>query len=356
MSDLTGKFAALEEQLAEQAATSNALVDTVEELLNTIFNTIDVMNENNSVNTRALLAAIGAISPCMPCPTPALTVPPTDTTGVPIDSDHCKRVQAFLQAMARIFVVLDTMSAFAIPFNPQLVIDAWTQVITALENSDTTPLPSYPEAMQIVGTGINYIAGNFLVGGSLSDDFASIRSAIQGGMYGSTTAASAQAQYDSIIDASSVPSYAKPLMKAAAYNDLFSYYFDATSTPNLTGLSGTACSAPLVDITECMDFTSHDATIGGDTYAVVVADPVYSGNNIFTAGNFNGFTFQVLSSTLGTEVRLDYYNPDTSYSNGSLLIPATGIVLMTAVTAAIGMHANFPNLGGGFVIRVCPPA
>jgi hypothetical protein len=356
MSDLTDKFTVLEEQMTTQQAETIAALTDITDILSLLNTSLDTLNNNGATNTRLLLAALGAINPCAPCPTPALDVPPTDTAGVAIDSDHCKRVQAFLQAMARIFTVLDTISAFAIPFNPGLIIDAWGQVIVALENGDDTPLPSYPEAMQIVGTGINYAAGNFLVGGTLSEDFASVRAALQGGMYGSTTAAAAQSSYNGIIDASSVPSYAKPLMKAAAYNALYSYYFDPASDPNLTGLSGTACSAPLVDIVECVELTSHEYITGSDHYQVCVADPVYSGNPIFTAGNFNGFTFEVLELTGGTEVRLDYYNPDTSYSNGSLLIVATGIVTMTAVTAAIGMHQNFPNTGGGFVIRVCPPA
>lgn len=241
MSDLSAKFSALEAQLASQATATQGYIDTVEEKLQSVFDQLDLMLINNAVNTRALLQAIAANSPCAPCPTPSLVVPPTTTTPVATNPDKCKRIQAFLHAMQSIFTVLDTMSAFSVPFSPSLILDAIGEVITALENGDETPLPSFPEAVQIVGDGINYVAGNLLVGGNLSSDFSSILLDLRDGMFAASTPAAMQSAYNAVVDASGLPSYVKPLMRDAAYNELYSYYFDVASEPNLGGYDGTAC-------------------------------------------------------------------------------------------------------------------
>lgn len=245
MSDLTAKFASLEEQLAAQAAASDALVDTVEEKLQFIFDTLDVMNENNAVNTRALLAAMHANSPCSDCEPVDISVPPTDDTGLVLNEDKCKRTQAFLHALEEVFTVLDTMSAFGVPFTPSLITNAINQVITALANGDTTPLPSYPEMIRLVGDGIIYVTGGFLVGDTLIGYYMPLIFDLRDAIYQAPDAGTAQGVYNDLIDSTdAIPGYAKNLMKDAAYNELWSFYFDPSSDVNLDGYSGTVCAPP----------------------------------------------------------------------------------------------------------------
>jgi len=355
MSDLTAKFTALREQLANEATEADTDRNVTNIKLQSMLDLLDVIIVNNAANTKALLAAIGQSSACMPCPLPSLTVPPTDATGRPIDEDKCKRTQAFLHAMTEVFTVLDVMSSFGVGFSPTAINEAITQVITALANSDTTPLPSWPEAVQIAGSGINYAASNVLVGDSLVELWAPLVPGAKNLIYGSGSAAGAQTAYETIISGSSSPGYAKQLMIDAAYNELFSYYFDPASEPNLTGYSGTACSFPLADITECIDMESYEYVTGSDTYYVVIGDPVYSGNPIFTSGDFYGFTFELLSLEGTTNVRLDYYDVSSGYSPGDVIDATMEPYTQTVHTTAMGIHSNFPNIAGPFVVRICPP-
>jgi len=127
MSDLTGKFEILQEQLEAADAAMQVDLNAIREELGLLNAQIDTLNLNGAANTRALLAALGASSPCMPCPTPALTIPPVDGTVNPINPDKCKRAQAFVHALLEIATTLDAASAFAIPFNPVLITDAMSQ-------------------------------------------------------------------------------------------------------------------------------------------------------------------------------------------------------------------------------------
>jgi hypothetical protein len=264
MSDLSEKFTALEDQLAAQQVDTLASLAGIQATLDALNTLLDIMNENNAANTKALLAAIGSSAACNPCPTPSLVVPPIDTTPVTGTSDLCKRIQAFLHAMAEVFTAMDVMSAFSIPFSPGLIIDAIQEVITALENGDETPIISFPEAVRLVGDGINYIAGNFLVGDTLSDLFSGVVFDIQDAMFSSGDASAAQAAYASVISGSSIPSYAKPVMIDAAYNALFSYYFDPASTPNLTGYSGSACGEVEDTCQDLARVIAHSSVFGID--------------------------------------------------------------------------------------------
>ncbi len=356
MSDLTAKFAALESQLAEQQVATQVDLDNMQEQLTALFNELDTVIINNAANARAILQAIGANSPCAPCPTPSLTVPPVDTTGTPIDADKCKRTHAFIHAMMQVFTVLDTMSAFAIPFSPSLISDAIGQVIVALENGDPTPLPSFPEAVQIAGDGINYVAGNFLVGDTLSSLFASVALDMVDAIYSGTTAGDDKAQYAAIISGSVIPSYAKPLMIDAAYNELVSFYFDPASDVNLTGYADNDCSFSLPDITSCVDLSSASTVLGGQTYWYALVPPAYSGNPIFTIGDFFGFTFDVLTIEGATPVLIDYYDLSDAYHTFTTMDASTAVTELTVHTNALGLHSQAGDIGGPFVIRVCPPA
>jgi len=273
MSDLTGKFAALEEQLEAADAAMQVDLNALREQVELINAQLDTININAAVNARAMLAAIGANSPCAPCPTPPLTVPVVDPDIRPVNPDGCKRAQAFVHALTEIATVLDTMSAFAIPFNPSLIGDAMSQVATALANGDPTPLPSWAEANNIVNTGISYIAGNFLVGGTLVAEIAALAFDIQDATYSAGSAEGAKAAYEGVIDGSSAPSYAKPLLKAMAWNELYSFYFSTTSDVNLTGYDGDICTE--IAPTTCFRRISILQDVGGGMRQTILMSHLY---------------------------------------------------------------------------------
>lgn len=242
MTTLTEKFDALETQLAAQAATTNAYIDTVETKLQALFDTLDIMLVNNAANTKALIAAIGQNSPCAPCPTPPLSIPPVGTITLPVDEEGCKRSQAFLNFMQEVFTVLDLASSVGVGFNPSLITDAFNQVIASIGGGDSPDAISFPEAVQLVGDMVSYVATNILVGDTLVGLFSPLYVSLRNALYSAGSASAAKSAYDAIIDASSMDGYRKAVLKDAAYGAAYTYFFDPASDPDLSGLSGTVCS------------------------------------------------------------------------------------------------------------------
>lgn len=244
MTTLTDKFTAFEGQTATEHDETIATMGDINDVLALINTAIDTLNNNAATNTRYLLAAIASQDPCKDCTAPDISVPAVGTDPNPVSQEMCKRTQAFLHAMSEVYTVLDTMSAFGVPFTPSLIGTAFNQVITSLANSDTTPLPSFPESVQIVADGINYVASGFLVGDTLVGYFTPLIFDMRDAIFLTSTPSAAKAAYNGIIEGSAIPGYAIPIMEDAAYNALWSYYFDPSSDPNLTGYSGTACLLP----------------------------------------------------------------------------------------------------------------
>jgi hypothetical protein len=358
MSDLTAKFTALEEQLATQSEatlTAIAAINTAFGLLN---DQIDTLNLNGAANTRYLLAALAANNPCADCGAPSFVVPPTDDTSRTQDEELCKRVQAFLHAMQAVYTVLDTMSAFGIGFSTTILTDAFNEVITALANGDTTPLPSFPEAVQIVGDGISYIADNVFVGHTLSSLFSALVLDMVTPMFNAGNASGAQEAFDTIIDGSSYTTFEKRLLEHAAYNELYSYYFDPASDPNLTGYDGTACFQGIADITECTEYTSASYTVGSVTFQVIQVPPFSTLVGWGNSGDIFGFTFEMISDPSSVH-HCAVYTVVAGPAENFLL----NVNLLNGVQTCVSHTSEFTirtPVGEGdtphWTVRICPPS
>ena len=349
MSDLTDKFTTLESQLTAQ---HDITIETLEMILNRLdlVNTnLDTVIVNNATNTRLILAAIGQSCYCEPGSTPPLVIPPTDPTTRPVNQDKCKRVQAFLHAMQEVFTVLDMVSAVGIGFSPQLFIDAWDQVIASLGNTDETGVMSFPEAAQLMGSLINYVGGNIFVGGTLSGYFAPLIFDLRDAMYSPTTPAATQSAYNGVISGSDVPGYAQNVLIDAAYNALWSYYFDPASTPNLTGYDGFACAGA-----ECITLTSiaTSTSCGGAANGIEWEAPFplqfdngfgcTSSDALWTEYDFSGWTL-----TPSANVRV-FYNVG-SFSDVTAGTPFSPVGFISHV-AVIYLSGTLP-----FTLELCAP-
>lgn len=351
MTDLSGKFTALESQLADQQAALlfalSGLADTLD-LLNT---SLDLLNNNGATNTKYLLDALSRNDPCRTCGEGTIAIPPLNGGTSPLDEDKCKRAQAFIHAMTSIFTVLDPVSAFGVGFTPQLITDAWNEVISGLGSTDTIPVISFTEAAVLFGDLVNYGAGNALVGGTLSAYFASIALDLRDAVYSGVSASEAKSNYDNTIDSSSLPSYVKPVLKDAAYAGLVNYYLDAGSTPDLTGYDGSVCSFPIGTCFEVTLAVSHWSN--GSTYNVcnvpfgsftpVTAITTSSGvvtsdEPAFFNGDLAGWTCEVLTGEV-----------DVAYRAGDL--SDTGLLSDTGYFGVTGIPQALPSGTGSFFIR-----
>lgn len=366
MSDLTAKFETLEDQLASQHSAMLEAIGEVNDVLSLLNTALDTLTNNNATNTRYLLQAIAQNGPCQDCEGQVIAVPPIDTTTRPINSDKCKRTQAFLNAMTGIFGVLDVMSAFSVPFQPGLIVDAVNQVITALGNADETPTISFPESVQLVGDGINYIAGNLFVGDTLAELFAAEYFTLRDAIYSAVSASAAREAYNTIISGSSIPGYAQPVIIDAAYSALWSYYFDPASEPNLSGLDGSVCA---LGPGGCYEFASTPYTSTVPSSGNGLADefdvfspigPLATTGGTFTftpaiiyAGDLFGWT--VTSLTAGVTVHYQHRaeapdSPNIITNNDFALESPLADTPISVHTGTFIFFSSDP-----FTIRLCPP-
>ncbi len=244
MTTLTEKFTALEEQLSTENATIAGYIDTVEAKLQLIADEIDTMSINAAANTKALLGALSQSAACFPCPTPSIVVPPIGTTPIPINTEACQRSQAFLATIADILTAMDTLQSFNVIGTFNVLNDAISEVISGIAAGDTVPLPSFPETVQIVGTYVNYAGERLFSGVGLMEQFSPLVATLRSALYAAGAPDSARSQYEAVIDGSSASSGAKFLFKAVAYTALYSYFFDDSTLPDLSGFDGGICTLP----------------------------------------------------------------------------------------------------------------
>lgn len=347
MGNMTDKFTTLEEQLASQHTDVMEALGLIEDKLDLANSSLDLIINNNALNTRLIIAAIGQGCYCEPGSTPPIVTPPTDPTTRPVNQDKCKRVQAFLHTMQEVFTVLDITSAVGVGFTPNLIIDAFNQVIAELGNTDETGLISFPEAVQLAGALINYTLSNVFVGGTLSGYFAPLVLDLRDAMYSPTTPAATQAAYNGVIAGSSVPSAAQSVIIDAAYNALWSYYFDPDSTPNLTGYDGMACAGA-----ECITMTSvADSLSCGATLGIIPWDSFFEAGSDDGRGCTGSGPFWATTDLIGWSftptANVRFFHNDASYID----ITANTTHIETSHTS----HAAIVYLSGEvpFTVEVC---
>ncbi len=258
MSDLTAKFTAFETQ---SAAQHDIVIENLEAILNrldAVNVALDIITNNNATNTRYLLQAIGELNKCVECGTQPIIVPPIDTTPVTLDTDKCKRSQAFVDAIGRFLAVWDTFSSFDVASNVSIITNAISEVIGELGAGDTIPLPSFPEAVQLAGDVLSFTGYNLFAHTSLVDEYNPLKASLYQAIYDASDRSSAQSVYNGLVAAGMSSGFLSDVVSATAYNELWNYYFDPDSLPDLSGYSGVVCGTA-----GCFNYTSETACANG---------------------------------------------------------------------------------------------
>jgi len=356
MSDLSAKFSTLEGQLASQASAIQALVDEVESLLGQTATTLDTININNAVNTRLLLAALSGADPCATCPPPSLIIPPIEDTPYAPDEETCKRGQAFVAFMNSAMTMLDIVSGLGTGTFPSLVLSAYDEVIASSASYAGVPLISFPEAVNLVGRLVNYAILNIGRGDTLASQFGSISGGLLPLFYSSVGADNAKSLYMGYVAEQELPSDELNVFTGAAYDALFTWFFSPESSPDVSEFSGGLCGAGLPGITECVDIVATKLFDDGFFRYFLLAPPASEFPHE-TAGDFFGFSFEVIDGVPGIETVL-VYRPA---GGGSRALEGTITVgnvphTYTHHTSTIDVYTDhdedetFP-----FTVRVCPP-
>jgi hypothetical protein len=299
MSDLTAKFTALEEQLADQAATMGGYVDTVETKLQAVLDLMDVMNVNNAANTRYLLSALGGLDPCANCPPPSVIVTPPTTSPFFPGEDSCKRAQAFVAFMDAATTVVDVVSGLGTGTFPSLVTSAIQEVIDSSSDFDGVPIISFPEAVNLVGDLINYGILNIGRGDTIAGVWATIRDDVQSSTFGSTSAGAAKAFYNGVVSGSAIADDEKLVLNVLAYDGLFTWFFDPASTPDLTGFDGSICGiAGVICDDSSGNHVNEDGTHNATWFGTLVSGALHDdGTGIVFDQGFGDFDWTLITGT-----------------------------------------------------------
>jgi len=349
MKTLAEKFTIIAEQLAAAAAEAYTARNVSNIKLQAILDTLDLIIVNNAANAKAILAAIGQNSPCMPCPTPPIVIPPIGTTPLPVNTEACQRAQAFLNFMVEVFTVLDVASAVGIGFNPALITDAFNQVIATLTGVDEPDPISFPEAVQLVGDLVSYIASNLLVGNTLVGLFMPLYSDLRDALASAGSADEAKVQYDAIIGLAELGAFEAPVLIDAAYSAAYTYFFDPASEPDLSGISGDVCAG----ISGCETQASATTSIngGGDLDIVAWTAPFNAVNNQGgnTSTQLTWCTDDLAGWTATATRQVRIFDGNTNMGEPTAGTPFT-FPATTSFVAFVGLGA-----GGAFTVELCPP-
>jgi len=242
--DLTNKFNTFESQIATEHTALMAAIAAIQADIVGTNEALAAMESNASKNTALLIAALGQTGACFPCPTPSITVPTVPTTPVTLDDTLCKRAQWIIRTIGQLLANADVLQSFNVIGSFNVINDAISQTIAAIAAGDTIPLPSFPEAVNIVGDYVSYAGERLFSGVSLGSQYTPLEGSLISAIFGAGNASAAQSAYNASIDASGASNGAKLLFKAIAYNALWVYAFDPASTPDLSGIDGTTCGIP----------------------------------------------------------------------------------------------------------------
>jgi hypothetical protein len=351
MTTLTEKLDLLEDQLASQNTLIAGYIDTVESKLQLVNDNLSIIEENMAVNTKALLAALGQTGACFPCPTPSIVVPPIATNPTAPSTENCKRSQGIIATIHAILEGMDTLQSFNVIGSFNVINDAISEIIGSISAGDTLPLPSFPEAVNIVGDYVSYAGERVFSGVGLIDQFSTLEPTILSAIAGASDPSVAQSQYNGVIDASGASNGAKLLFKAVAYNALWSYYYDPASTPDLSGFDGSICS-----IETCFVLTAVETHFPGDTrYAidwdgakpcVNITDTGYTSDHCsWNTENMAGWT--ATSDDGDLYIFYDFHSSriDTGSGSWSHTFGATTALFIGRLSGS-----------GPFTIEFCPPS
>lgn len=351
MSDLTDKFTATNDLMTSIGDEAHSQRATIEATLEDIQSGIASINSDMLLMKSAILAAMGQTGACFPCPTPTIVVPSVPPDTVPINSEFCQRAQAFLATVHAILAAMDTLQSFNVIGTFNVLNDAISEVVTAIVSGGSTPLPSFPETVNIVGDYISYAGERLFSGVGLVEQFEPIEGDLRNALFAAGSASAAQSAYNSSIEASGVSNGAKLLFQAVAYNALYVFFFDPDSEPDLSGFDGSLCS--LAHGT-CFTIDLIPASWSNGSSVQVVAGDF---------GTFTGQTAITTSSGVVTSDEANFYDGDLTGWTWEVLIgsafitsrtgniSSSGLFSDTGVQGVDGVPDTCPNPTGSFFIR-----
>jgi hypothetical protein len=385
MTTLTQKFTGLETQLtAEQTALLTALaplstlhadiaaVSTAVTALNTalgtelasIFDLLDTMNNNNAGNAQAILAAIAFYACCDAAGTPA--IPPAAGTGAgsTTGSAKCQRIQYFVDLFR---------------FGWGLAMEAYTSIVGSMSRAAAASVLAQALSDRSISTGQLALGVPSSTKIQIADAFAALitdeglatgmsdLSAMMGdntfwltvvkAVYLQSTSIAGLSAWRSAIAGAAYPETVRAVANAMLYSAWTNDIYGAVPVVDASAYDGGICLTALHNLTACAVFTTAVVARGGHNYQALVLPAAYGPDAQYTAGDYFGWTYQVLTGQFGKGLGTYYY-------------PLTGGVTFLRQDSAgadprsIDVHTNAitffsidfaETITQPFTVRICPP-
>lgn len=328
MSDLTGKFGGFEDQIAsnhtevmnalDTIATAlgapppgptTTLVDVVTALTQTntilqgirsdmndylleIFNTLDAMNNNASLNAQRLLATL--LQTACPCDTTTPLLPP-DLGTTPIDATaqaKCQRIQAFID-LYRSWVIYiaqyvgnsGSISSFQV--NNLLQVVLRNVDITTGQLASGIPTSTRDTITGLLSSAVGSV-GAVVVDSALFDAMVSANlEAMRQALYGTDSAVDGKSAFDAVLSTLTIPSWTVVILRTMFYSSWANDIYSDVPIVDASAYDGTICEPP---ITECYNFDSSAVTMTTGPNTVHFEAIVWPNDAIFPAISETGGT------------------------------------------------------------------
>lgn len=397
MSDLAAKFTALESQMTtQQTEVINALDAIIEALggaiptptttlasvvtaigaqtsaqaiqhtavmalLTDIFDSVDLIITNNSLNAQRMLGALVLLDPCRDCALMPTLPPIIDVTPQEVDVEHCQRMQALLYALLQMAVKMDVVSTFGTGFSLTVIQDSLDQVFSDLGSPAGLLLPSFVETSRLVASLVVYVASNIFSPESIPFSLQSLHDALLIALYDTNNADMGLQAYAAVINGSDLSSQMKSVLIALGYNSLFNFYYDTTSAAPFEGFDGGLCAPPeeaFPPVAGCITLTSELTTFGDTSTLQCIVWP-NSGVNVSPASVSGAPADLVADKPIFGRANITslwvYATPSCHCyfnANGVPDFPVTGVHIQLPPTGG-DYYAFLANPDAPFTLTIC---
>jgi hypothetical protein len=342
MSDLTGKFGGFEDQITSNHAEIMNALDTIATALgapppgptttlddvvtaltqtnttlagirsdmNTkldyIFNTIDAMNNNASLNAQRILALM--LQTACPCDATIPLLPP-DLGTTPIDATataKCQRIQYFID-LFRTWVInvgqyvgsQGSISSFQI--NSLMQSQLADRSITTGQLATGMPTSTRDQIASLLSSAVGSVGASTVDSELFNAMITANLETLRQSLYGTDNAVDGKDAFDAALNTISMTDWARTILVAMFYSSWANDIYSDTPIVDASAYDGTIC-APA----DCSEYTS---ALRGDNYAIVHWADAYSDTS-HTAGNWNGYSFRLVAISNIDSLSVTYY--DTS--------------------------------------------
>jgi len=396
MTDLEAKFTAVETQLAGQhteimaalasigaalgappttpTATMDDLLEAIQmtnSILTTmlttsnshllaIFNTLDTMNNNASLNSQRILNTL--LQTSCPCDTTVpLLPPPLGTTPISAESlAHCQRVQYFIDLFAgwaidvgRYVGEMGSISSFQI--DNLLAIHVGDVGITTGQIADPMPTAVRDNIVgqitsAVSASGAESVNTGLFMAMTNPDNLDGMRQAL----YGEDNADAGRAALDDMLDSlvgmeDPYTSMIRTMFYSAWLNDI---YGDVPIV-DASAYDGTLCD-PDPEETGCH---TYPYVFSPSNYAYIIfGTELHPGTDeMWMVGDYQGYTFTILSQSAWAEIAVVGQDSTNPFLEFGILHNTGDSIVIPVATTLLRFTSRYNNTVESGTVEVCAP-